>query len=43
MALDRANNNINLLTVKATLAGVIAHQNVYRNNSIGHPQEGDQL
>jgi HlyD family secretion protein len=43
VALDRANNNINLLSVKAGLAGVIAHQNVYRNNSIGHPQEGDQL
>ena len=43
VALDRANNNIQLLTVKASLAGVIAHQNVFRNNSIGHPQEGDQL
>ena len=43
VALDRANNNIRLLSVKATIAGVIAHQNVFRNNSVGHPQEGDQL
>ena len=43
MALDRARNNIHLLSTKASLAGVVAHQNVSRNNSIGHPQEGDQL
>ncbi len=43
VALDRARNNIHLLSTKASLAGVVAHQNVSRNNSIGHPQEGDQL
>jgi HlyD family secretion protein len=43
VTLDRAQNNIRLLSIKANLAGVIAHQNVYRNNSMGHPQEGDQL
>ena len=43
VALERAQNNMRLLAVKAPLAGVVAHQNVYRNNSVGHPQEGDQL
>ena len=43
VALDRARNNMQLLSMKASLAGVVAHQNVYRNNSVGHPQEGDQL
>ena len=43
VALDRALNNMKLLSIKAGLAGVVAHQNVYRNNSMGHPQEGDQL
>ncbi len=43
VALDRARNNMQLLSVKASLAGVVAHQNVARNSSIGHPQEGDQL
>ncbi|HTX36679.1 MAG TPA: efflux RND transporter periplasmic adaptor subunit [Bryobacteraceae bacterium] len=43
VALERARNNMQLLSVKASLAGVVAHQNVYRNNSVGHPQEGDQL
>src|SRR5262249_40446083 len=42
-ALDRAQMNIDRLTVKAPLAGMIAHQNVYRGNFYGHPQEGDQL
>jgi HlyD family secretion protein len=43
VALDRALNNMQLLSTKARLGGVVAHQNVYRNNSMGHPQEGDQL
>jgi len=43
VALDRARNNMQLLSIKASLAGVVAHQNVYRNNNMGHPQEGDQL
>src|SRR5206468_584923 len=28
---------------KAPLAGMVAHQNVYRGNTNGHAQEGDQL
>ncbi len=43
VALDRARSNMDLLSIKASLAGVVAHQNVYRNNAMGHPQEGDQL
>ena len=31
------------LQLKATIAGMVAHQNLYRNNSMGKPQEGDQL
>jgi multidrug efflux pump subunit AcrA (membrane-fusion protein) len=43
IALDRAQTNIAKLELKAPLAGVVAHQNLYRNNSMGHAQEGDQL
>ena len=31
------------LEIHAPLAGMVAHQNLYRNNSMGHAQEGDQL
>src|SRR5262249_5890864 len=43
VALDRAQTNIARLQVKAPLDGMVAHQNVWRNNSMGKPQEGDQL
>ena len=43
VALDRAQTNMDRLQVKAPLAGMVAHQNVWRNNSQGKPQEGDQL
>jgi hypothetical protein len=43
VTLERTQNNIDLLTIKATLAGMVAHQNVFRANTLGHPQEGDQL
>jgi multidrug resistance efflux pump len=43
VALERAQANINRLQVRASLAGMIAHQNVYRGNSNGKAQEGDQL
>ena len=43
VALERTQGNIAKMQVRAPLAGMVAHQNVYRNNSIGHPQEGDQL
>src|SRR5262249_15551710 len=41
VALDRALGNMAKLELKAPIAGVVAHQNLYRNNSMGHAQEGD--
>jgi hypothetical protein len=29
--------------IKAEIGGMVALQNVFRNNSMGHAQEGDQL
>jgi multidrug resistance efflux pump len=43
VALDRAQNNMKNLQVKAPLAGMVAHSVQYRNGSITHVQEGDQL
>ncbi len=43
LALDRAQTNIGRMELRAPLAGMVAHQNVYRGNSQGHAQEGDQL
>lgn len=43
VTLDRTRNNIAKLELKAKISGVVAHQNLYRNNSMGHAQEGDQL
>lgn len=41
--LERTQKNIDSLSIKAPLAGMVAHQNVFRANTLGHPQEGDQL
>jgi len=43
VALERAESNMHKLELHTVLAGVVAHQNLYRNNSMGHAQEGDQL
>ena len=43
IALERWQNNIAKLQVHAPLAGMAALQIIYRNNTITHPQEGDQL
>jgi HlyD family secretion protein len=43
VALDRAQSNMDRLEIKAPLGGMVAQQNTWRNNSMGHPQEGDQL
>ena len=43
VALERAQSNMAKLELRATLAGMVAHQNLYRKNSMGHAQEGDQL
>jgi hypothetical protein len=41
--LERTQNNMAKLELHTSLAGMVAHQNLYRNNSMGHAQEGDQL
>jgi HlyD family secretion protein len=43
VALERAQSNVAKLELRASLSGMVAHQNLYRNNSMGHAQEGDQL
>ena len=43
VAMDRAKTNIERLEVKAPLSGMVAMENIYRGNSFGHAQEGDQL
>jgi HlyD family secretion protein len=41
--LERMQSNMAKLELHSPLAGMVAHQNLYRNNSMGHAQEGDQL
>ena len=43
VALERAQGNLDKLRVRAPLGGMIAHANVYRNGSMTHAQEGDQM
>ena len=43
VAVERQIRNSERLTVKAPIRGMVALQNVYRNNSMGHAQEGDQI
>jgi len=43
VALSRAQTNRDRLTLRAPLPGLIAHQTVYRGNTEGHAQVGDQL
>ena len=43
VAVSRQNRNAEKLLVKAPLRGMVALQNIWRNNSMGHAQEGDQL
>jgi len=43
VALERAQGNLDKLHVKAPLGGMIAHANIYRNGSMTHAQEGDQM
>lgn len=42
-AVERQQSNANRLSVHAPIRGMVALQNVWRNNSMGHAQEGDQL
>jgi multidrug resistance efflux pump len=43
VSLDRALSNADKLEIHAPLDGMVALENVWRNNSMGKPQEGDQL
>ena len=43
VAVDRSQANTEKLSVKAPIQGMVALQNVWRNNSLGHAQEGDQV
>jgi len=43
VAMERAQTNIDKLTLKAPLSGMVAQENIFRSNSMGHAQEGDQL
>jgi len=43
VALDRSENNMRKLSVRAPIGGMIALENVWREGSFGHAAEGDQL
>ncbi len=43
LGVERAQSNISNLELKAPFSGMVALQNVFRNGSMGHAQEGDQL
>ena len=43
VAVDRSQNNIRKLTLRAPLGGMVALENVWRQGSFGHASEGDQL
>lgn len=43
VGLERVETNIERMTVKAPLPGMVALQNIWRNGSSGPPQEGDQI
>jgi HlyD family secretion protein len=43
LTLARLQNDLEKLTLRAPLNGMIALDNIWKNNSMGHAQEGDQL
>jgi HlyD family secretion protein len=43
VSLERAQNNAERLVVRAPLAGMVALESIWRNNTLGKPQEGDML
>ena len=43
LAVERAQRNAGKLSLRAPIQGMVALENLYRNNSMGHAQEGDQL
>lgn len=43
VTLARLKNDFDKLTILATINGMVALNNIWKNNSMGHAQEGDQL
>jgi HlyD family secretion protein len=43
VALERAQSNMNVMQLRAPISGMVAHTVQYRNGSMTHAQEGDQL
>jgi len=43
VAVERQKRNAEKLLVKSPIRGMVALSNVWRNNSLGHAEEGDQL
>jgi multidrug resistance efflux pump len=43
VALDRARGNMDKLTMRAPMSGMVALENVWKGGSMGHATEGDQL
>ena len=43
VAMERSQRNSERMSVKATIPGMVALENIWRNGSMGHAQEGDQL
>jgi HlyD family secretion protein len=43
ITVSRQQNNAQKLSLRAPIQGMVALQNVFRNNSMGHAEEGDQL
>ncbi len=42
VALERAESNMDKMSVRAPISGMVAHESIFRNGSMGPPQEGDQ-
>jgi HlyD family secretion protein len=43
VTLARLKNDFDRLTIKAPINGMVALDNIWKNNTMGHAQEGDQL
>jgi multidrug resistance efflux pump len=43
LTVELQKENAALLTLRSSISGMVALENVYRNNSMGHAQEGDRL
>ncbi len=43
VSVDRQKTNLDKLSLKAPIGGMVALSNTWRNQSMGHAQEGDQL